>query len=67
MLVEGTLKLIDLGLAKMMKHKATSVTCDTMAGTVDYISPEAFLERDEDDKIKVYLSLCPIQSQHCLD
>ena len=40
MLVAGSLKLIDLGIAKSMPGKDTSLEVTSSQGTLDYMSPE---------------------------
>jgi len=37
----GILKLIDFGIAKTIQPDKTSVTCDQIVGTFNYMSPEA--------------------------
>ena len=44
MLVSGTLKLIDFGIANALQPDMTSVTLDQTVGTVNYMSPEAIMD-----------------------
>src|SRR6218665_1862109 len=39
--VRGQLKLIDFGIAKTVLPDCTSVMCDEIVGTFNYMSPEA--------------------------
>lgn len=41
LLVEGSLKLIDFGIAKAMGNDTTNIHRDQQVGTVNYMSPEA--------------------------
>ena len=43
-LVKGSLKLIDFGVAESLKRGLTSVFTDKKAGTPEYMSPEALTE-----------------------
>lgn len=53
--VNGTLKLIDFGIANAIQSDKTSVTRDSQIGTLNYMSPEAILDtqpagsEDDDD------------------
>ena len=44
LLVEGTLKLIDFGIASAIQNDATSVMRENQIGTVNYMSPEALID-----------------------
>jgi serine/threonine-protein kinase TTK/MPS1 len=57
LVVAGTLKLIDFGIANAVQSDKTSVVKDTRMGTLSYMSPEAIEDRggemddeDEDDR-----------------
>ena len=43
LVVEGTLKLIDFGIAKAIQSDTTSIARETQVGTINYMSPEAVL------------------------
>ncbi|KAL0488306.1 mitotic checkpoint protein Mps1 [Acrasis kona] len=49
LLVQGTLKLIDFGIAKAIQNDTTNIVRDNQVGTPNYISPEA-LELPEGQK-----------------
>jgi len=40
-LAGGNVKLIDFGIAKTIQPDRTSITCDQIVGTFNYMSPEA--------------------------
>jgi len=40
-LAGGIVKLIDFGIAKTIQPDRTSITCDQIVGTFNYMSPEA--------------------------
>jgi len=40
-LAGGVVKLIDFGIAKAINPDRTSITCDQIVGTFNYMSPEA--------------------------
>ena len=42
-LIEGSLKLIDFGIAKAIGNDTTNIHRDTQIGTVNYMSPEAIM------------------------
>jgi serine/threonine-protein kinase TTK/MPS1 len=43
-LVGGKVKLIDFGISKTIQADRTSVTCDQIVGTFNYMSPEAVMD-----------------------
>ncbi|XP_076949390.1 serine/threonine-protein kinase MPS1-like [Bidens hawaiensis] len=53
LLVRGSLKLIDFGIAKAIMSDTTNIQRDSQVGTLSYMSPEAFLcnETDADGNI----------------
>nr|CAB3267352.1 dual specificity protein kinase TTK-like [Phallusia mammillata] len=44
LIVKGTLKLIDFGIANSIQSDVTSVFKDTMVGTLNYMAPEAIVD-----------------------
>lgn len=42
--VQGTLKLIDFGIAKAISNNTTNIYRETQVGTLNYMSPEAILD-----------------------
>lgn len=48
MLVRGSLKLIDFGIAKAIMNGTTNIQRDAQVGTLNYMSPEAFMCNDTD-------------------
>lgn len=49
LLVKGVLKLIDFGIAKAIQSDTTNIQRESQVGTLNYMSPEAFLCNDEDE------------------
>ncbi|XP_002961037.2 probable serine/threonine-protein kinase mps1 [Selaginella moellendorffii] len=54
LLVQGALKLIDFGIAKAIQNDTTNIVRESQVGTLNYMSPEAFLmnSRDEQGTVK---------------
>ncbi|KAG0503598.1 hypothetical protein HPP92_003670 [Vanilla planifolia] len=48
LLVRGSLKLIDFGIAKAIMNDTTNIQRDAQAGTLNYMSPEAFMWNEQD-------------------
>ncbi|XP_065880369.1 serine/threonine-protein kinase MPS1 isoform X2 [Euphorbia lathyris] len=48
LLVRGSLKLIDFGIAKAIMSDTTNIQRDSQVGTLSYMSPEAFLCNESD-------------------
>ncbi|KAF5806503.1 putative mitogen-activated protein kinase kinase TTK family [Helianthus annuus] len=48
LLVRGSLKLIDFGIAKAIMSDTTNIQRDSQMGTLSYMSPEAFLCNETD-------------------
>ncbi|XP_078155388.1 putative protein kinase 1 isoform X2 [Carex rostrata] len=48
LLVRGALKLIDFGIAKAIMNDTTNIQRDAQVGTLNYMSPEAFLCNEDD-------------------
>nr|XP_043608125.1 serine/threonine-protein kinase MPS1 [Erigeron canadensis] len=48
LLVRGSLKLIDFGIAKAILSDTTNIQRDSQVGTLSYMSPEAFLCNETD-------------------
>lgn len=46
--VKGTLKLIDFGIAKAIQSDTTNIMRENQIGTINYISPEALIDVNED-------------------
>eukprot|EP00250_Pteridium_aquilinum_P012759 c20923_g1_i2 orf=182-2485(+) len=49
LLVKGVLKLIDFGIAKSIQNDTTNIERDAQVGTLNYMSPEAFLMNEKDE------------------
>nr|AMY62112.1 monopolar spindle 1 [Araucaria angustifolia] len=49
LLVKGVLKLIDFGIAKAIQSDTTNIQRESQVGTLNYMSPEAFLCNDLDE------------------
>ncbi|MCO5567582.1 hypothetical protein L7F22_021276 [Adiantum nelumboides] len=49
LLVRGVLKLIDFGIAKSIQGDTTNIQRDAQVGTLNYMSPEAFLMNEKDE------------------
>ncbi|KAF0910182.1 hypothetical protein E2562_001393 [Oryza meyeriana var. granulata] len=48
LLVRGALKLIDFGIAKAIMNDTTNIQRDSQIGTLNYMSPEAFMCNEQD-------------------
>ncbi|KAL2339832.1 hypothetical protein Fmac_007772 [Flemingia macrophylla] len=48
LLVKGSLKLIDFGIAKAIMNDTTNIQRDSQVGTLSYMSPEAFMCNEAD-------------------
>ncbi|XP_010539632.1 PREDICTED: probable serine/threonine-protein kinase mps1 [Tarenaya hassleriana] len=48
LLVRGSLKLIDFGIAKAINSDTTNIQRDSQVGTLSYMSPEAFMCNEND-------------------
>ncbi|GKU87687.1 hypothetical protein SLEP1_g2047 [Rubroshorea leprosula] len=48
LLVKGSLKLIDFGIAKAIMSDTTNIQRDAQVGTLSYMSPEAFMCNESD-------------------
>ena len=51
LIVNGTLKLIDFGIASRMDQNKTHVTKDNQLGTLNFMSPESIQVENQPDKI----------------
>lgn len=49
LLVKGVLKLIDFGIAKSIQGDTTNIERDAQVGTLNYMSPEAFVMNELDE------------------
>ncbi|KAK4493189.1 hypothetical protein RD792_017952 [Penstemon davidsonii] len=49
LLVRGSLKLIDFGIAKAIMSDTTNIQRDSQVGTLSYMSPEAFMCNEVDE------------------
>ncbi|XP_010521234.1 PREDICTED: serine/threonine-protein kinase mph1-like [Tarenaya hassleriana] len=49
LLVRGSLKLIDFGIAKAINSDTTNIQRDSQVGTLSYMSPEAFMCNESDE------------------
>ncbi|CAM6098492.1 unnamed protein product [Calypogeia fissa] len=50
LLVKGELKLIDFGIAKAIQNDTTHIVRDSQVGTLNYMSPEAFMTNSIDEE-----------------
>ncbi|KAI9322356.1 kinase-like domain-containing protein [Dichotomocladium elegans] len=46
-LVDGSLKLIDFGIAKAISNDTTNIHREQQVGTINYMSPEAFIQETD--------------------
>ncbi|XP_052203704.1 serine/threonine-protein kinase MPS1 isoform X2 [Diospyros lotus] len=53
LLVRGSLKLIDFGIAKAIMSDTTNIQRDSQVGTLSYMSPEAFMCNETDANGKI--------------
>eukprot|EP00792_Barthelona_sp_PAP020_P005585 TRINITY_DN2715_c0_g1_i1.p1 TRINITY_DN2715_c0_g1~~TRINITY_DN2715_c0_g1_i1.p1 ORF type:complete len:584 (+),score=126.93 TRINITY_DN2715_c0_g1_i1:61-1752(+) len=54
LLVQGRLKIIDFGIAKRIANETANISRDNLAGTLNYISPEAITsDYESGSKIKI--------------
>ncbi|XXG87204.1 hypothetical protein AAC387_Pa11g1949 [Persea americana] len=49
LLVKGSLKLIDFGIAKAIMSDTTNIQRDAQVGTLNYMAPEAFMWNEHDE------------------
>ncbi|ERN16069.1 hypothetical protein AMTR_s00030p00135300 [Amborella trichopoda] len=50
LLFKGSLTLIDFGIAKAIQSDTTHIQRDSQVGTLNYMSPEAFMCNEQDSK-----------------
>ncbi|EEB08955.2 TTK protein kinase Mph1 [Schizosaccharomyces japonicus yFS275] len=55
LLVSGSLKLIDFGIAKAIENNTTNIHRDTHVGTVNYMAPEALIDTNADATTNIKL------------
>lgn len=53
-MVSGKLKLIDFGIASSLQNDMTSVVKNVQIGSLNYISPEALLNNNQENEVAKY-------------